>query len=132
MIRRIAAILIGGAILIAISLLVDGAATAIYHLNGMGNADVDHPHIALAAGGIVVFAVGTLLGGIAGAYTGMRIGRWMGCVWIIAVLGAADAFSAAGMFANFGAVFVPSVVTMAIGCWLGARLSMQGAAKLSG
>jgi hypothetical protein len=130
MVRRIVGILVGGVILIATSLLVDGMATAIFHLKGLGRADVDHPQAALAAGGILLFALGTLLGGTAGSYVGVRVGRWAGCAWIIAVVGACDAFSAAQMFANSGAVFAASVATMAIGCWLGARLSNQAAGTL--
>ena len=130
MVRKILGILIGAVILIVISLMAGGAATAMFHLDGMGSADIDHPHAALAMGGILILSLGTLLGGTASAYAGVRIGHWVGCAWIIAVIGAFDAFSAAQLFANFVAVFVPTVVMMTIGCWLGVGLSRLSGAPL--
>ncbi len=127
LVRILLGVVVGSIIVVVVSLLFGGLATAIFHLNGLDHADVDHPHAALAGPGILVFAAGALVGGAAGAFAGARISHWPHAVWIIGVVGALYAFIESELFANKSIVLVACLIALALGCWLGRRAGASGA-----
>ena len=119
--RRIAGAIVGAVIFIVVALLAGGVATALFHLKDVEHTDVEHPTTILPLAGIAVFGVGAFIGGLAGAYCGVRISRWFLLPFLIALGGAFDAYLSAEMFANSIAVWSPSILAVVLGCWLGTR-----------
>lgn len=127
MVRIIAGVLVGAIALVVISLSTGGATVAAFHLEGLNHADSDHPHAALNIAVKAMFAAGTLLGAFVGTYASIRIGRWPKAVGLVAAIGAIDAYSAAGMFADMSTMFALSTITMIAGCWLGYKVATGSA-----
>ena len=126
MVRKIFGAVVGAIVVIVVCLLAGGTAAAMFHLAGLQVADSDHPHAALAAGAIAVFAIGAGLGGLIGGYLAALISRWPMVVWVVAAVGAIDNYLSAEMFANAMTLFLPCLV--AVGAWAGGRLPRPAAA----
>ena len=122
MVRKIGGAVVGLIAMLVTFLIAGGVATGVFHLQGMEQADSDHPHAALALGAVAVFTIGTLLGGLAGGYLAALISRWPRIVWIIAAVGAIDTFLTSGMFASQMTLFLPCLIAVVAGAWLGGRL----------
>ncbi|MDB5431686.1 MAG: hypothetical protein JWP35_2802 [Caulobacter sp.] len=132
MLRKIGGGVAGAIAMIVVFMLAGGVATAMFHLQGLAMADSDHPHVGLAAGAIAVFALGELLAGLVGGYLAVLISRWPRAIWIVAVVGALDAFITSQLFANGMIVFVAWLVAGVAGVWLGGRLVKPAAAVAAG
>jgi mannitol-specific phosphotransferase system IIBC component len=68
------------------------------------------------------------LGGLAGGYLAALISRWPMIVWVVAAVGAIDNYLTAEMFANPMTLFLPCLIAVVGGAWVGGRLPRPAAA----
>lgn len=120
--------MVGSVAMILVFILAGGLATAMFHLQGLEHADSGHPSAALAGAAIGVLALGELAAGLIGGYLAVLISRWPKAVWIVAALGALDAFFTSELFANGMMAFGVWLVAGVAGVWLGGRLVKPAAA----